>query len=65
MTDDDDDVHSDSSDETFESLTVAKRAREDVRIPNVYFQKTYEERQKDTTDLLQRFQQLLQAAPKS
>jgi hypothetical protein len=49
---DDIDMHSDSSDDTMDSITVARRARENVRIPNVYFEKTYEERQKDTTDLL-------------
>jgi hypothetical protein len=55
---------SDSSEDTQDTFTVAKRAREAVDIPKVYFEKSYEERLKDKNDLLSRFQKLLSQAPK-
>lgn len=60
----DDDKDSDSSDDTQDTFTVAKRAREVVDLPKVYLEKTYEERLKDKNDLLSRFQKLLSQAPK-
>ena len=62
---DDNESDSDSSDENADAFTVAKRAREKVDIPKVYFEKNYEERLKDKNDLLTRFQKLLSQAPKS
>ena len=61
----DDGSDSDSSQDNTEAFTVAKRAREKVDIPKVYFEKNYEERLKDKNDLLTRFQKLLSQAPKS
>jgi hypothetical protein len=56
---DDNESDSDSSDDTTDTFTVAKRARETVDLPKVYLEKTYEERLKDKNDLLSRFQKLL------
>ena len=61
---DDDGQDSDSSDDDKDAFTVAKRARENVAIPNIYLEKNYEERLKDKNDLLSRFQMLLSQAPK-
>ena len=60
----DNDSDTDSSEDTQDTFTVAKRAREAVDIPKVYLEKTYEERLKDKNDLLSRFQKLLSQAPK-
>jgi hypothetical protein len=59
------DADSDSSDDTQDTFTVAKRARENVSIPRVYMEKNYEQRLKDKSDLLSKFQKLMSQAPKS
>lgn len=51
--------------ETQASFSVAKRRREQVKIPNVYFEKSQHERLKDQNDLLTRFQALLSQPPKA